>query len=81
MELCAPWDHRQELPGKYPIFTMVVIIYHYVERIEELFLPLICSYNIYDHQKYDPGKPVNIHIQPLMNIIQENNRVIKTKKS
>ena len=29
---------------------------------------------------YYPGKPVNIHIQSLINIIQENNRVITTKK-
>ena len=29
---------------------------------------------------YSPGKPVNIHIQSLINIIQDNNRVITTKK-
>ena len=29
---------------------------------------------------YDPGEPVNIHIKPLINITQDNNRVIITKK-
>ena len=30
--------------------------------------------------KYYPGKPVNIHIQPFINITQENNRLITKKK-
>ena len=30
--------------------------------------------------KYYPGEPINIHIQPLINIMQDNNRVITTKK-
>ena len=30
--------------------------------------------------RYYTGEPVNIHIQSLINIIQENNRVITTKK-
>ena len=30
--------------------------------------------------KYYPGEPVNIHVQQLINIIQENNRLITTKK-
>ena len=30
--------------------------------------------------KYDPVEPINIHIQPLMNIMQEKNRLITTKK-
>ena len=25
--------HRWELPGNYPVFTVVMAIYHYVERI------------------------------------------------
>ena len=25
--------HRWELPGNYPVFTVVMVIYHYVERI------------------------------------------------
>ena len=31
-------------------------------------------------KKYYPGEPVNIHIKLLINIIQDNNRVITTKK-
>ena len=30
--------------------------------------------------KYYPGRPVNIHIQSLINIIQDNNWIITTKK-
>ena len=30
--------------------------------------------------KYYPGEPNNIHIQPLINIMQENKQVITTKK-
>ena len=30
--------------------------------------------------KYYPSEPVNIHIQTLIDIIQEKNRVITTKK-
>ena len=30
--------------------------------------------------KYCLGEPVNIHIQSLMNILQENNREITTKR-
>ena len=30
--------------------------------------------------RYYPGEPVNIHIQSLINIVQENNWVITTKK-
>ena len=26
-------EHRWELPGNYPVFTVVMVIYHYVERI------------------------------------------------
>ena len=44
--------HRCELPGSYPVFSMVMIIYHYVDRIEEFLLPpLFFSNNIYDHEK------------------------------
>ena len=51
---------------------MVIVIYHYVERVGELLLPPIFPYNIYDHEsilsrwtsqytytiinKYDPGE-------------------------
>ena len=31
-------------------------------------------------KKYYPGEPVNIHIQKIINIIQDNNRVITNKK-
>ena len=30
--------------------------------------------------KYYPGEPVHIYIQPLINIMQDNNKVITTKK-
>ena len=57
-----------------------MVFYHYVERIWKiLFMPNFL-YNIYDHEKYYPGEPVNMHTQPLIHIIQENNLVITTKK-
>ena len=37
-------------------------------------------YNIYDQEKYYQDKPFNIYIQSLINIIEENNRVITAKK-
>ena len=41
--------HRWELPGNYPIFTVVMVIYHYVERIWRIIVTTILIYNIYDH--------------------------------
>ena len=39
--MCSPYHlfifgtvkHRWELPGNYPVFAVVMVIYHYVERI------------------------------------------------
>ena len=72
--------HRWVLPGNYPVFTMVMVIYHYTERILRIIVTPNFLYNIYNNEKYYPGEPVNIHIQSLINIIQENNKVITTKK-
>ena len=30
--------HRWELPGNYPLFTVVMVIYHYVERIRRILV-------------------------------------------
>ena len=59
---------------------MVMVIYLYAEKIWRIPVTPDFSYNIYDHEKYYSGKPVYIHIQSLINIIQENNRLITTKK-
>ena len=59
---------------------MVMVIYYYVEIIWIILVNPNFSYNIYYHEKYYPGEPVNIHIQSLINIIQENNWLITTKK-
>ena len=59
---------------------MVMVIYYYVEIIWIILITHNFLYNIYDHGKNYPGEPVNIHIQSLINIIQDNNRVIGTKK-
>ena len=56
---------------------MLMVIYHYVERI--LVTPNF-SYDIYDHEKYYSGEPVNINIQSFISITQEINWVITTKK-
>ena len=57
-----------------------MVIYHYVKRIGEFPLPPIFLHNIYEHERYYPVEPVNMHMQSFINIIQENNRVITTKK-
>ena len=42
-------QHRWELPGNYPVFTVVMVIYHYVERIWRILVTPIFLYKIYDH--------------------------------
>ena len=39
-------DHRWELLGNYPIFTLAMLIYHYVYRTGEFLLPPIVLFNI-----------------------------------
>ena len=41
--------HRWELPGNYPVFTVVMVIYHYVERIWRILVTPILIYNICYH--------------------------------
>ena len=80
MNIVCPVKHRWELPGNYPVFTMVMVIYHYVERIWKiLVIPVFCI-TYMTINRYYSGEPVNIHIQSLINIIQKNNWVITTKK-
>ena len=49
------------------------------ESVEFLLPPIFCITYIIANRYYPDG-PVNIHIQQLINIIQDNNRVITTKK-
>ena len=56
-------QHRWELPGKYPILTVVMVICHYVERIWRIIVTPIFLYSIYHHEKYYSGEPVNVLIQ------------------
>ena len=73
--------HIWELPGNYPVFIMVMIIYHYVEKIWRIIVtPNFCITYIIK-KKYYPNEPVNIRIQLLINIIQNNNWVISTKNT
>ena len=41
--------HRWELPGNYPVFTVVMVIYHYIDRIWRILVTPIFLYIIYDH--------------------------------
>ena len=59
---------------------MVVVIYHYVERIWGILITSNFCIIYMIMKKYYPGEPVNIHVQSLINIIQKNNWVITTKK-
>ena len=58
---------------------MVMVIYHCVEKSWIIIIAPNSLYNIYDHEKYYPGKTININIQLLINIFQDNNPVITTK--
>ena len=42
--------HRWILPVNYPVFSVVMVIYHYVERICRVLVTPIILYNIYDHE-------------------------------
>ena len=68
-DIVSYYQHRWELPSNYPVSTVVISIYHYVERIWRIIITPDFSYNIYNNEKYYPGEPVNIHIQSLINII------------
>ena len=72
--------HRWEVPSNHPVFSVVLVIYHYNERIWRILVAPYFLYNIYDHEFFKPGAPVNINIQLFINVIQENNRLITTKK-
>ena len=62
--------HTWESTGNCPVFIVVMVIYHYVERIWIILVTPNSSYNIYNNENF-PGEQVNIHIQPLINIIQD----------
>ena len=72
--------HRWELPVNYPVFTVLMVIYHYVERTWRILVTPVFCITYMTINRYYPGEPVNIHIQSLINIIQENNWVITNKK-
>ena len=73
-------QHIWKLPGNYPVFNAVMVIYHYVERIWRTIITPNFLYNIYDHKKHYPGEPVNIHMHLLINIIQRKIWAITIKK-
>ena len=57
-----------------------MVIYHYVETICKIIVtPNFCITYIIAN-KYYPGGTVIIHMQPLIDIIQENNWVNTTQK-
>ena len=58
---------------------MIMVIYHYVEINLRILVTPDFWYNIYDNEKYNPGEPVNTHIQSLINMIQDKNWVIIIK--
>ena len=68
------------IDGNYPVFSMVMVIYQYVDRIWRILVTPknIITYRIVN--KYYPGETVNINIQSLLNNIRENSWVNTTKK-
>ena len=65
-------NHRLELLGNYPVFTMVMVIYHYFERIWRILVAPIFYIIFMIINRYYPGEPVNKRMQSLINIIQLN---------
>ena len=67
------WCSSMEIMGELPCFRRVNgnLLSHWENTENHCYSWFL--YNIYDHEKYYPGKPVNLHIQSLINIIQENN--------
>ena len=57
-----------------------MVIYHYIKIIWIILVTPILYITYMIINIYYPVEPVNIHIQSLMNIIQEKNWVITTKK-
>ena len=49
-ELYHSYNHRWELPCNYPVFTMVMLMYHYVEIIWRIIVTPIFVYNIYYYE-------------------------------
>ena len=49
VDLLRTVGHRWELPGNYPDLTMVIVIYHNIERIWRILVTPVFLYNIYDH--------------------------------
>ena len=47
------WPYCERIDGNYPfnypVFTVVLVIYHYVERIWRILVTPIFVYNISDH--------------------------------
>ena len=76
----SSYHHRWELLGDYHVFTVVMVVYHYVDRIWIILVTPNFLHNIYDREKYYPGEPVNVYIQSLINIIQVNSWLITIKK-
>ena len=75
-----PTAHRWELLCNYPVFTVVMVIYHYLERIWIIIVTPNFSITYTMMNKYYPGEQVYIHIQPFKKIIKEKNWVITSKK-
>ena len=43
--------HIWELTGNYLVFTVVMVVYHYVEIIWRILVTPNFSYKVYDHEK------------------------------
>ena len=72
--------HKWELQGNCPVLIVVMLIYHCVERIWRFLVTPNFWITYIIMNKYYPGESVNIHIQSLINIIQENNWVSTIKR-
>ena len=69
MHLVPGWNIC-ELPVNFSVFTMIILIYHYVERIWRILVTLNFCITYMIMKKYYLGESVKILIQSLINIIQ-----------
>ena len=46
-----PLRYRWVLPSNCPVFTVVMVIYHYIERIWIILVAPHFLYNMYNHEK------------------------------
>ena len=61
--ISSPPRHGWEIPGNYPVLTVLMVVYHYVERIWIILVTPIFYITYIIINIYYPDEPVDIYIQ------------------